>query len=110
MPGSWTAGLTDRQSIYIDLTNNCITTTGYTTPEQSWLTANVTMSPQNICLIYTINTNEGTFSGASSASVVQTVTSGASGTPVQVLPKPSYTFSQWSDGSTANPRTDTNVT
>src|SRR5690606_11755697 len=35
---------------------------------------------------------------------------GASGTPVTAVPDGGYSFVQWSDGSTANPRTDANVT
>ena len=36
--------------------------------------------------------------------------SGANGNAVTALPDGGYHFVQWSDGSTANPRTDTNVT
>ena len=39
----------------------------------------------------------------------QTVNYGASGTAVSAVGNGSYVFSQWSDGSTQNPRTDTNV-
>jgi hypothetical protein len=35
---------------------------------------------------------------------------GADGTPVQAVPAIGYHFVDWSDGSTANPRTDANVT
>lgn len=48
----------------------------------------------------------GTLSGATS----QTVNYGTSGTAVTAVPNAGYHFVQWSDGSTANPRTDTNVT
>ena len=48
----------------------------------------------------------GTISGASP----QTVSCGASGTAVTAVPNACYSFVNWSDGSTANPRTDTNVT
>jgi len=40
----------------------------------------------------------------------QTVSHGASGTAVTATPDVGYQFDQWSDGSTANPRTDSNVT
>ena len=40
----------------------------------------------------------------------QTVTSGGSGTAVTAVPPAFYNFVNWSDGSTSNPRTDTNVT
>jgi uncharacterized repeat protein (TIGR02543 family) len=41
---------------------------------------------------------------------VQTVPHGDSGTLVEAVPDEGYHFVQWSDGSTANPRIDTNVT
>jgi len=40
----------------------------------------------------------------------QTVSYGDSGTAVSAVPDTGYSFSQWSDGSTANPRTDVDVT
>ena len=48
----------------------------------------------------------GTISGTSP----QTVPSGGSGTAVTAVANSGYHFVNWSDGSTANPRTDTNVT
>ena len=39
----------------------------------------------------------------------QTVNEGANGSPVTPSPDPGFSFVQWSDGSTDNPRTDTNV-
>jgi len=56
-------------------------------------------------LTYTAGAN-GTISGATS----QTVNHGASGTSVTAVPQAGYHFVSWSDGSTVNPRTDTNVT
>jgi uncharacterized repeat protein (TIGR01451 family) len=55
-------------------------------------------------LTYTAGAN-GTISGTSP----QTVNYGASGTAVTVVPDTGYHFVQWSDGSTTNPRTDTNI-
>jgi uncharacterized repeat protein (TIGR02543 family) len=48
----------------------------------------------------------GVITGATS----QTVNQGASGTSVTAVPQVGYHFVTWSDGSTVNPRTDTNVT
>ncbi len=48
----------------------------------------------------------GTLDGATS----QTVSYGSNGTPVTAVPETGYDFVKWSDGSTLNPRTDTNVT
>ena len=56
-------------------------------------------------LTYTAGPN-GTISGTSP----QTVNYGGSGTAVTAVPNTGYHFVDWSDGSTANPRTDTNVT
>ena len=56
-------------------------------------------------LTYTAGAN-GTISGTSP----QTVNYGANGTAVTASPNTGYHFVQWSDSSTANPRTDSNVT
>ena len=56
-------------------------------------------------LTYAANTN-GSITGTSP----QTVNYGASGTAVSAVPDTGYHFVQWSDSSTQNPRTDTNVT
>src|SRR5690606_10945882 len=40
----------------------------------------------------------------------QTVNHGGSGTAVTAVPNFGFAFVSWSDSSTANPRTDTNVT
>jgi Listeria-Bacteroides repeat domain (List_Bact_rpt). len=47
----------------------------------------------------------GTISGATT----QTVNYSSSGSAVTVVPPSGYSFTSWSDGSTQNPRTDTNV-
>ncbi|MFC1857034.1 DUF1566 domain-containing protein [Thermodesulfobacteriota bacterium] len=56
-------------------------------------------------LTYTAGAN-GSISGETS----QTVEHGADGSPVEAVADTGYHFTQWSDGSAANPRTDTNVT
>jgi autotransporter-associated beta strand protein len=56
-------------------------------------------------LTYTAGTN-GTLAGTSP----QMVNYGASGTAVTATPAANFRFVNWSDGSTANPRTDANVT
>jgi predicted outer membrane repeat protein len=55
----------------------------------------------------TYNTGPG---GSISGITPQTVDYGTSGTAVEAVPSIGYHFVQWSDASTANPRTDTNVT
>ena len=48
--------------------------------------------------------------GSISGITPQTVDYGTSGTAVEAVPSIGHHFVQWSDASTANPRTDTNVT
>jgi uncharacterized repeat protein (TIGR02543 family) len=69
-----------------------------------WQASN-TFNIQTYTLAYSAGAN-GTLSGATS----QTVTYGTSGSAVTANPSTGYHFVNWSDGSTQNPRTDTNVT
>jgi hypothetical protein len=48
--------------------------------------------------------------GSISGTATQTINYGESGTPVTATPNAGQHFAQWSDGSTSNPRTDSNVT
>ncbi len=61
--------------------------------------------PNTYTLTYAAGAN-GTISGITP----QTVNYGAAGTAVTAVPNSGYYFSNWSGGSTANPRTDANVT
>ena len=67
------------------------------------ITANFAIN--SYTLTYTAGTN-GSITGISP----QTVDYGSSGTAVTAVPDANYHFVNWSDGSTSNPRTDTNVT
>ena len=58
---------------------------------------------------YTLSYSAGT-GGSLSGNTNQTVQHGQDGSPVTAVPDTGYDFVQWSDGSTDNPRTDTNVT
>jgi hypothetical protein len=71
--------------------------------DSSWQFA--TVSIPSYTLIYTAGAN-GTLGGTTS----QTVLQGANGTPVSAVPNVNYHFADWSDGTTANPRIDSNVT
>ena len=62
------------------------------------------LASSNYTLTYTAGAN-GSISGTSP----QTVASGDSGTAVNADPATGYHFVNWSDASTANPRTDTSV-
>ena len=57
---------------------------------------------------YTLTYDGGT--GTIIGTNPQTVNHGTDGTAVTAVPAAGYSFVGWSDGSTANPRTDTNVT
>jgi len=79
----------------------------------SWNGAKFSQTPQDgtafgfdcLTLTYLAGAN-GSLSGATS----QVVPRGGSGTPVTATPSgSSYRFAGWSDGSVANPRTDSNV-
>ena len=63
---------------------------------------------------FAINTYTLTYTAGANGGITgttpQTVNHGASGTAVTAVPTSGYHFVNWSDASTANPRTDTNVT
>jgi uncharacterized repeat protein (TIGR02543 family) len=59
---------------------------------------------------YNILTYSAGENGSIEGDVEQIVEYGKSGTEVKAIPNTGYRFVQWSDGSTENPRTDTNVT
>jgi len=77
-------------------------TIGWTNPWYTYPTA--TFAIDTYTLTYTAGAN-GTITGTSP----QTVNYGANGAAVTAVPNTGYHFVQWSDTSTANPRTDTNV-
>jgi len=72
--------------------------------EDTTLTATFVVNP-HYTLTYTAGAN-----GSISGTTPQTVDYGTSGTAVEAVPNVGYHFVQWSDASTANSRTDTNVT
>ena len=65
----------------------------------------ISLTADTHTLTYTAGTH-GTISGTAS----QTVDYGSNGTAVTAVPDSGYHFVSWSDSSTTNPRTDTNVT
>ena len=66
---------------------------------------NFTATSNTYTLTYTAGSN-----GSLSGTATQTVNSNASGSAVTAVPASGYHFVSWSDASTANPRTDSNVT
>ena len=73
------------------------------------VTANVSVTANFAINTYTLTYTAGA-NGSITGTSPQTVNYGASGTPVTAVPDTGYHFVAWSDASTANPRTDTNVT
>jgi uncharacterized repeat protein (TIGR02543 family) len=67
-------------------------------------TISVSFAIDQFTLAYTAGTG-GTIEGSTS----QTVNYNANGTAVRAVPDAGYSFVNWSDGSTSNPRTDINV-
>jgi 6-phosphogluconolactonase (cycloisomerase 2 family) len=68
------------------------------------VTVNGISGPPSYTLTYSAGAN-GSITGSSP----QTVIAGSSGSAVTAAPNAGYHFVQWSDGSVANPRTDTSV-
>lgn len=73
------------------------------------VTSNITVYAQWTINSYTLTYTAGT-NGSITGTTPQTVNHGSSGTAVTAVPNSGYHFTSWSDSSTANPRTDTNVT
>lgn len=84
-------------------------------PIVSYTFSNVT-TDHTISATYSINTYALSYAaganGFLSGNTLQVVNCGSSGTPITAAGTPgsTYQFWRWSDGSQANPRTDTNVT
>jgi Divergent InlB B-repeat domain len=79
----------------------------------STYTTNAVTADCTVIANYAINTYTLTYSAGANGSISgtspQTVNFDDSGTAVTAVPNSGYHFVQWSDSSTANPRTDTNV-
>jgi CSLREA domain-containing protein len=99
------------------LTDTCSTAYGFSlTTDQRGTTRPQSMhvdigayEETNVVAIYTLNYTAGA-NGSISGTTPQTVNSGSDGTAVTAVADAGYHFVDWSDSSTANPRTDTNVT
>jgi uncharacterized repeat protein (TIGR02543 family) len=82
--------------------------TGSVSPVTVTMDANKTVAATFAINTYTLTYTAG-LNGTISGTSPQTVNYGASGTAVTAVPNAHYHFVNWSDGSTANPRTDANV-
>jgi hypothetical protein len=85
------------------ITNVNATSTTITMNDDYSVTANFAINQ------YTLTYNAGA-GGSISGATPQTVNHGSNGTPVEAVPDIGYRFVDWSDSSTENPRTDTDVT
>lgn len=73
------------------------------------VTSDISVSASFAINSYTLTYTAGA-NGSITGSSPQTVTHGADGSPVTAVAAAGHHFINWSDGSTANPRTDSNVT
>jgi len=73
------------------------------------VTADISVTANFAINTYTLTYAAGE-NGTISGATPQTVNHGGSGTAVSAIPGTGYHFTQWSDASTENPRTDSNVT
>jgi hypothetical protein len=73
------------------------------------VTSDITVEASFAINTYTLTYIAGA-GGWIAGNTTQTVNHGGSGTAVVAMPDSGYYFVKWSDNSTANPRTDTNVT
>ena len=83
--------------------------TSYANGANYSFTADITLYAQWNINSYSLNYTAGT-GGTLTGNTSQNVNYGAAGTTVTAVANPGYHFVNWSDSSTANPRTDTNVT
>ena len=73
------------------------------------VTANLSVTANFAIDTYTLTYTAGA-NGTITGTTPQTVNHGSDGTAVTAVPAANYHFVNWSDASTANPRTDSNVT
>ncbi|MFJ9314818.1 InlB B-repeat-containing protein [Pimelobacter simplex] len=73
------------------------------------VTANLAVTAEFAVRTYTVTYAAGP-GGSLGGTTPQTVDHGTGTTPVTAVPDPGFRFVRWSDGSTANPRTDNPVT
>jgi len=90
---------------FVQWSDGTLTATRTDTNVTTDTTVTATFSINTYTLTYTAGAH-GSISGISP----QTVNYGGSGTAVTAVPDKNYRFAKWSDGLTANPRTDANVT
>lgn len=85
------------------IANPLLPSTTVTVDAEKTVTANFAINT------YTLNYTAGP-NGLLTGTASQTVDHASNGTAITAVPEVGYHFVDWSDGNTANPRTDTNVT
>ena len=78
-------------------------------PRTDLITGNLSVTAEFAIITNTVNYTAGA-NGTISGSGTQTINYGADASEVIAVANTGYSFSGWSDGSVANPRTDMNVT
>jgi hypothetical protein len=73
------------------------------------ITANLSVTANFAINTYTLSYSSGP-NGSLTGDASQTIDHGSNGSPVTAVPATGYHFVNWSDNSTDNPRTDSNVT
>ena len=73
------------------------------------VTASLSVTANFAINTYTLTYSAGA-NGILTGTTSQTLIHGSDGSAVTAVPNSGYAFADWSDGSTANPRTDSNVT
>lgn len=84
------------------------TLTGWNPPNFSSVTSDLLVTAQHTINQYSISYSAGT-GGSLTGNASQSVDYGQDGSTITAVAYAGYHFTQWSDGVTANPRTDTNV-
>ena len=101
--------VTPASNYHIDTVSGCGGSLLGTTYTTGAVTADCSVTASFAINTYTLTYTAGA-NGTISGTTPQTVNHGANGTEVTAVPSTGYHFVNWSDASTANPRTDTNVT
>jgi hypothetical protein len=101
VPTSYTFGSSGTKTLYawvMDAAGNL------SASKSATVSVTIVVAPTTYTLTYTAGP-DGSITGTSPQSVI----AGSSGTSVTAVANTGYHFVNWSDGSTANPRTDTNI-
>jgi uncharacterized protein (TIGR02145 family) len=102
--GTAVTAVPDTGYYFVSWSDDVLTATRTDTNITSNKSVTATFAINSYILTYTAGTH-GTITGTTP----QTINYGSNGTAVTAVPDTGYHFVNWSDSSTANPRTDTNI-